>query len=549
MRSRKIIVILSGEIASGKSAIREGLVDRHGFEVLETKKALKEIAKSKNRGKVPEKRNFLQDLVRRMDKETNGQWPVGFFQSEINAMDRVIIDSARIEEQIDAFRRAYGHAVHHIHTIAPEEVRREWFMRRKRKDDDFTNDDEALQKFEAYSADPTEQKVHKLKEIADLVVYTNDTSNPADHVVRVAGFLRILPKIHTKNVDVVIGGQFGSEGKGQIAAYLSKEYDCLVRVGGPNAGHKVFNDPEPDVFHIIPSGTNKNRDAKLVIGPGAVISQKVILDEIQRYNLDPERLVIDPNVTVIEEKDVEVERKMDKIGSTAQGVGAATASNLFTKRLMSERGHKASSNFQLKSFIGSAHDAFERMNLAEKKILLEGTQGTFLSLYHGFYPHVTSRDTTVSGCLAEAGLGFGRVRKVVMVVRRYPIRVQNPHDGTSGEFHSNEISFEEVSERSGFPLEEMLAIETTTTTGRQRRVAEFNWGLFRKACELNTPTDIAFTFADYIEYKNQRARRYDQLTERTTKFIDEMERCAEVPVSLIATRFAHRAIIDRRNWI
>src|SRR5690606_180573 len=107
----------------------------------------------------------------------------------------------------------------------------------------------------------------------------------------------------------------------------------------------------------------------------------------------------------------------------------------------------------------------------------------------------------------------------------------------------------EVHKRSGYPLPALEKTETTTTTKKQRRIAEFNWALYRKACQINTPTDIAFTFSDYITYENQKARRYDQLSESTTKFIDELERCAEVPVSLIATRFHHRSIIDRRNWI
>jgi adenylosuccinate synthase len=135
-----------------------------------------------------------------------------------------------------------------------------------------------------------------------------------------------------------------------------------------------------------------------------------------------------------------------------------------------------------------------------------------------------------------------------MVTRRYPISVKNPAKGTSGSFKSNEISFEEISKRSGYPLEELKKIEHSSVSKKLRRVGEFNWQLFRYACELNTPTDIALTFADYIDYKNQEARRYDQLTSSTTKFIDEIERCAGVPVSLIATRFSYRSIIDRRKW-
>ena len=509
---------------------------------------MQEIAKNKNKGKLPE-RSALQKFGEKQDKETNGKWVVDHFHSEINKHPRIIIDSARIIGQVTSFREAYGDSIYHIYLDAPADKRRERFIERKKKEDNFGSVAEAKEKFEAYSNDPTEKQVVTLKPKSDLVIHTQDSLNPMDHVVRIASFLRILPRIHNKNVDVVIGGQFGSEGKGQVAAYLASEYDCLVRVGGPNAGHKVFNQPEPDVFHIIPSGSNKNRDAKIVIGAGAVIRESQILSEIRKFNIEAERLIIDENATIITDDDIVAEEELDKIGSTKQGVGAATAQNLFIHRLNANDNFKAKNCNSLKQYIGSAHQVYERMNLKNKKILLEGTQGTFLSLHHGFYPYVTSRETTVGGCISEAGIGINKVRKIVMVVRRYPIRVQNPVGGTSGDFHSTEISLQEVSDRSGYPLKEMEKIEKTTTTKKDRRIAEFNWGLFRKACELNTPTDIAFTFSDYINYENQKARRYDQLTKDTTKFIEELERCAEVPVSLIATRFSYRSIIDKRHWI
>jgi adenylosuccinate synthase len=548
MQSKKKIVLLSGEIASGKSVFSKELTKLFNFLVLSSKGALQELAKAQHDGKIPGTRNFLQKFGREQDKATIGSWILTYYQSLINEHDLILIDCVRIKEQVEAFRKAYGPAVYHIHLSAPAHKRLEWFTKR-RKEIDLSDGDEAKAKFDEYSSDPTEKGVHKLEETADLVINTADSANFADHVIRAASFLRILPPIHNRNVDVVIGGQFGSEGKGQIAAYLAPEYDCLVRVGGPNAGHKVYSEPEPDVFHIIPSGATKAREAKLVLGPGAVIYLPTLLAEISRFNIDPERLLIDENVTVIQESDIKAEEKIDKIGSTKKGVGAATAKNLFQNRLMESRKNKADQVPTLKPFIGNAHAEFERINRRGSKILLEGTQGTLLSLHHGFYPHVTSRDTTVSGCLSEAGFGVNRVRKVVMVTRRYPIRVQSPDGGTSGEFYSEEISFETVSQRSGFPVEEMKKLEITSTTKRQRRIAEFNWALFRKACELNTPTDIALTFSDYISYSNQQARRYDQLSHSTTKFIDEMERCSEVPVSLISTRFSNRSIIDRRNWI
>jgi adenylosuccinate synthase len=130
-----------------------------------------------------------------------------------------------------------------------------------------------------------------------------------------------------------------------------------------------------------------------------------------------------------------------------------------------------------------------------------------------------------------------------MVVRSYPIRVQSPKNGTSGPM-GIEVSWKTIAERSGLSAKELEQKEKTSTTGRDRRVAEFNWSLFRKAVTLNGPTDIALTFADYLDEANQDARRYDQLTLATLQFIEEIESLASVPVSLIATRFDHAWIAE-----
>jgi adenylosuccinate synthase len=85
-------------------------------------------------------------------------------------------------------------------------------------------------------------------------------------------------------------------------------------------------------------------------------------------------------------------------------------------------------------------------------------------------------------------------------------------------------------------------------SGNPRRVGEFDWALLRKAATLNAPTDIALTFADYIHKSNADARRFEQLTIPTIRFIEEVERVAAAPVTLISTRFHERSIIDRRAW-
>ena len=102
---------------------------------------------------------------------------------------------------------------------------------------------------------------------------------------------------------------------------------------------------------------------------------------------------------------------------------------------------------------------------------------------------------------------------------------------------SQEISLEAISERSGILLEELERTERTSTTGRERRIGEFDWGLLRKAASLNSPTDIALTFSDYLTIKNRDAKRFEQLHPETINFIQEIERVSGARVSLIATGF------------
>jgi adenylosuccinate synthase len=136
-----------------------------------------------------------------------------------------------------------------------------------------------------------------------------------------------------------------------------------------------------------------------------------------------------------------------------------------------------------------------------------------------------------------------------MVCRTYPIRVQSPDgEGKTSGWMSQETTLNEISRRSKVKLSELKKTEITSTTKRKRRIAEFDWALLRKASVLNSPTDIALTFADYIDAENKKARRFEQLTQETIHFIEEVERVSSAPVSLISTRFHHRNIIDRRLW-
>jgi adenylosuccinate synthase len=248
---------------------------------------------------------------------------------------------------------------------------------------------------------------------------------------------------------------------------------------------------------------------------------------------------------IITKQDIADEAALQKkIGSTRQGVGFATA------RKIRERGGKvklAVDYKELHPYIKDTWEQLEKAYSAGSKVLLEGTQGTGLSIHHGNYPYVTSRDTTVAGCLSEAGISPSRVRKVVMVCRTYPIRVQNPSKGTSGPM-SREIKWNDVARRSGISPAKLKKTEKTSTTNRDRRVSEFDWALLRKAAALNGPTDVALTFADYLHKSNENARRFEQLHVDDIQFIEQVENVAAAPVTLISTRFDFRSIIDRRAW-
>lgn len=530
-------MILSGRVASGKSTLAKQLEKCFSARIVKTRKLIIELEASAR-----SERKSLQKYGDELDRRTGGSWvckALVTLDQESASGTIFVVDSARIKPQIDKIREAFGSRVVHVHLGAPREVLSRRYRGKRGRGV------EELSSYDSVEQDPVESKVDQLSAAADVVIDTHRCTK-SDVLVRVAGHLGLYGREPQRLVDVLVGGQFGSEGKGHIASHIASEYDLLVRVGGPNAGHTVFATPQPHKLHLLPSGTPRNQSAHLVIGSGAVIEVGLLLKEIAQFRVGVDRLTLDPNAIVIERSDCVAERQLRRsIGSTGQGVGAATARRIMGRGTSSVR--LAKDIRELRPFVASSVERLERAYTEGKRVLLEGTQGTGLSLYHGCYPFVTSRDTTVAGCLAEAGIAPSRVRKLVLVCRTYPIRVESPDDGNSGPM-AQEVSWKEISRRSGISSKELRRTERTTTTGRRRRVAEFDWSLLRKAVILNCPSDVALTFVDYLTIENRQARRFEQLAESTIRFINEIERVAGAPVSLISTRFDYRSIIDRRKW-
>jgi adenylosuccinate synthase len=534
------VVLVSGAICSGKSALVEQLREKHGAMVIKTKDLI-----IRKLPKITIERRSLQRAGEKLDKDDGGKWVAEALQREIDANSQrptpsglYVVDCVRIEGQVNAIRRAYGPEVFHIHVKADPKVLKQRYLDRSRADD-------AVLEYEALKKNRTERNIESLAELADVVVDTGRCS-AASVLVRATALLNLYPRGAEKLVDVLIGGQYGSEGKGNIVGHIAPEYDLLVRVGGPNAGHQVFAEPEPEKYFHLPSGTQRAPNAKLLLGPGAVINPTKLLDEIAKHGISSERLVIDRQAIVISSDDIEQEKaRFGNISSTAQGVGIASA-----RKLTGRSDYKAGTDLflardcsDLQPFLGSARKVLADAFVKGHRILLEGTQGTSLSLHHGQYPHVTSRDTTVAGCLADAGIAPSNVRRVIMVCRTYPIRVGGP----SGPMEY-EVDMEEIHHRSRIPLDPLKNAERTTTTNKERRIAEFDWEQFKDSVQLNGPTDIALTFVDYFGIENRKAFRFEQLTDETIRFVEEVERVSGRPVSLLSTDFNWRNVIDRRSW-
>lgn len=297
-------------------------------------------------------------------------------------------------------------------------------------------------------------------------------------------------------VTVVIGGQFGSEGKGKVAHYLAKEMDATfaVRCGGANSGHTVIDEHgNRHIFHHLPTAALLP-EIQLVIAAGSYINEDVLLKEIDQHNITPKRLYIDPKAVIITNECIQRERRsglLQHIGSTGSGTGAAVVSRV--QRQGDIIFAKSSKKLKLYVQQDNVSGILRKALLNQKRIILEGTQGFGLSVLHSpYYPKVTSRDTTAAAFVAEAGLSPRDVDDVVMVIRAFPIRVA----GNSGPL-PEEITWEQLTSEGMHPHK---IEEFTSVTHKLRRIAKFDADIVLNAIEVNAPTRIVLNHVDYFRY-------------------------------------------------
>ncbi|MCA9812366.1 MAG: adenylosuccinate synthetase [Nitrosarchaeum sp.] len=328
---------------------------------------------------------------------------------------------------------------------------------------------------------------------------------------------------------VVVGGFFGDEGKGKVISYLAIKDNpkIIVRGGaGPNAGHTIRDGDKVYKVRMLPSGF-LNKNASVMIGPGVTVNPDVLLKEIQDFGASG-RSFVDKHCGIIENDHLIRDSKgdlKDKIGSTGSGTGPANADRAM-------RTLKLAKDFtSLSSLITDVPEQINNALLNGHHVLIEGTQGTFLSLWHGTYPFVTSKDVTASGICADVGIGPKKVDDVIVVFKSYVTRV-----GTGP--LTKELTPEET-ESKGWS-------EFGTVTGRQRRAADFDFDLARRAIMLNSATQIAITKLDVIFPDCAGVTTFDKLSVPAKAFITNIEKELCTPVTIIGTGPAVFDIIDRR---
>ena len=335
-------------------------------------------------------------------------------------------------------------------------------------------------------------------------------------------------------VAVVVGLQWGDEGKGKIIDLFAENVDAVARFqGGHNAGHTICFDEKEFVLHLIPSGIF-HKDKLCVIGNGVVVDPKALADEMQQLeavNIKLEgRLVISDRANIImpyhgvsdqgREKD---NGKFQKIGTTGRGIGPSYADKIArtgirTCDLRDEKYLRSrfEANYEEKSqvlkslygqhlleldalyadlmvfrevilkYLSDTHVLMNKLVSQNKKILCEGAQGTMLDVDHGTYPFVTSSNSSAGGVCTGLGIPPTKIDRVLGVVKAYTTRVG------SGPFPT------ELLNNEGEKLQ-TLGKEFGATTGRARRCGWFDLVAAKYSAQINGLTDIALTKLDILD--------------------------------------------------
>ena len=331
-------------------------------------------------------------------------------------------------------------------------------------------------------------------------------------------------------VDIVVGGFWGDEGKGKIISYLVKKRNpsVVARGGvGPNAGHTIIVDGKVYKLRMVPSAIGGKEVEKFLIGPGVLINPEVFLQEVSTTEIEG-RAFVDPQCGIISDKHRKIDSTdsylKDKIGTTGSGSGPANEERVRRSLTL------AKDVDELQPYLidvpGEIHKALKK----GESVLLEGTQATYLSLFHGSYPYVTTKDVTASAICSDVGIGPTVVTDVTIVFKAYVTRVGKG-------FLPDELSEEETINRGW--------TEYGTVTKRLRRAAPFNAKLARRSIDLNSATRVAITKLDVLFPTDRGKTAFDALSDEAKNWIYTTEKDLGMKIHFIGTGPADIEIIDR----
>jgi adenylosuccinate synthase len=311
---------------------------------------------------------------------------------------------------------------------------------------------------------------------------------------------------------VVIGAQWGDEGKGKIVDFLADRADTVVRFsGGANAGHTIVRGETKYKLHLVPSGIVYDK-SHVVLGSGMVIDPKALFDELdeltrQGVQWDGRVFISDRAHLVLpryREEDEELEKARENpIGTTGRGIGVAYATKAARHGIrvadMMDDAVFAELREEDREFLSAYRDRLRPMvcdiqsfieESAGEQVLFEGAQGTLLDLDVGTYPYVSSGHSCAGGAAIGAGVGPAALDRVLGVFKAYTTRVGN------GPFPT-----EFVTERDGDLADTIreLGNEYGVTTGRARRCGYLDLVALRYACRINSIDTLALTHLDIYD--------------------------------------------------
>jgi len=298
-------------------------------------------------------------------------------------------------------------------------------------------------------------------------------------------------------VSVIIDGQYGSTGKGSIAAYcaLHSPVNIAVTNASANAGHTtILEDGTKFVTFHLPTAGVINKKSAIYLDAGAIIDPELLQREMKELDVNPNRMAIHPNAAIITSSDKEYEANehsgATKIASTQKGCGRALARKVMREGVVAKNFGPLQHMVRSLDLNGALSDG--------ASIQLEIPQGFSLGNDQMFYPSCTSRIVSVSQGMSDAGIHPSFLGNVMMSIRTFPIRVGNiklgnREIGYSGDVYAdqNELTWEQLGQPE----------ELTTVTKRVRRVFNFSLTQYSDALKVIRPTHTFLNFVNYI--KNQ----------------------------------------------